>query len=96
MIKDLGKRLQEQRIKMSLSQKKVANLINVSPSLISNYEASERSPSLENLVALAALFHCSTDYLLGVDKTPMKTLDVSMLDDNQLFLLQSFLTSLAK
>ena len=95
MVQGLGSRLQEQRLKMKLSQKQAANLIDVSPSLISNYEASERTPSLENLLSLAALYHCSTDYLLGIDKIPMKSIDVSMLDDKQLFLLQQFLDSLS-
>ena len=95
MIKDLGKRLQEQRTLRNLSQKQVATSIGVSASVISNYESGERTPSIEILILLSHLYHCSADYLLGIDKADtVKLLDVSMLNDKQYQLLQSFLCSL--
>lgn len=95
MISGLGERLQEQRLAHKLSQKEVAGIIGVSPSVISNYESSERTPSLENLMALARLYHCSTDYLLGFNPLNTdKTIDVSCLSSAQRTLLQSFIDSL--
>lgn len=95
MIKGLGQRLQEQRNLRNLSQKEVASSIGVSASVISNYESGERTPSIENLISLAHLYHCSTDYLLGIDKTnKSRLLDASMLNDKQYQMLQSFLLSL--
>ena len=95
MIKDLGQRLQEQRILKNLSQKQVATSIGVSASVISNYESGERVPSVEVLVSLARLYHCSSDYLLGLDKTEnAKPLDASMLNYKQYKLLETFLLSL--
>ena len=95
MINGLGQRLQEQRILRNLSQKQVASSIGVSASVISNYESNERTPSTEILRSLAHLYHCSTDYLLGIDKSnTVKRLDVSMLNDKQYQLLQAFLLSL--
>lgn len=35
------------------------------PALISTYEKLERKPSIDKLVALADIFHVSTDYILG-------------------------------
>ena len=97
MIYGLGERLQEQRLLQNLSQKEVADIINVSPSIVSNYERSERVPSLEILVSLARLFHCSTDYLLGFQSNDNdNTLNVSMLSMEQKAVLQHFLTSLKK
>ena len=61
MIYGLGERLQEQRLLKNLSQKEVSKSIGVSASIISNYESGERTPSVEILVALARLYHCSTD-----------------------------------
>ena len=91
MINGLGQRLQEQRILRNLSQKQVASSIGVSASVISNYESNERTPSTEILRSLAHLYHCSTDYLLGIDKSnTVKLLDVSMLNDKQYQLLQAF------
>lgn len=95
MIYGLGERLQEQRLLKNLSQKEVADIINVSPSIVSNYERSERVPSLEILVSLARLYNCSTDYLLGFEKSKNdKFVDASMLNDKQLLLLQHFLDGL--
>ena len=95
MINGLGQRLQEQRILRNLSQKQVASAIGVSASVISNYESNERTPSTEILRSLEHLYHCSTDYLLGIDKSnTVKLLDVSMLNDKQYQLLQAFLLSL--
>lgn len=95
MINGLGERLQEQRLLKNLSQKEVANIINLSASIISNYENGERTPSLEILMALARLYQCSTDYLLGFEKIEHnKVLNISMLNAEQQQLLQHFLYSL--
>lgn len=67
MINGLPDRLKELRIDFSYSQKEVATKLGVSPSIISGYETGERTPSLENLLALSYLYKCSTDYLLGKD-----------------------------
>ncbi len=93
----LNKRLQEQRKQLKLSQKEVAERIHVSPSVISNYESGDRSPSLENLIALAHAYNCSTDYLLGLESSPVsKPLDTSMLTEQHQKLLQDFLMILIK
>ena len=96
MVKGLGERLQKQRLLRGLSQKQVAVSIGVSPGNVSNYESGERTPSLEKLVALADLYHCSTDYLLGFENDNTAGLDLSMLNDEQLQFLQIFLCSIKK
>lgn len=93
MINGLGERLQLQRTINHLSQKEVALTVGVSASVISNYESSGRTPSLEILVALARLYHCSTDYLLGFEKES-SIIDTSMLKPEQVLLLKQFLDSL--
>ena len=94
MVNGLGERLQKSRTILKLSQKEVANSLDVSPAVISNYEKGERTPSVEMLMALARLYHCSTDYLLGFEKDNPKSIDVSMLSDKQTALLQNFIDSL--
>lgn len=95
MIRGFGERLKNLRKARKLSQKEVANALNISVSVLSNYESSERTPSLENLVALANFYRCSTDYLLGFEKyTPTSTLDVSALSEEQIQLLRAFLNTL--
>ena len=94
MIKILTDRLKEQRELKHLSQKQVADAVNMSASIISNYENGERLPSLENLITLARFYKCSTDYLLGIEKSNSEVIDVSMLSDKQTELLKAFLDSL--
>lgn len=94
MVQGLGERLQQKRSSMKLSQKEVANAVGVNPSVISNYENGERTPSVEVLMSLASLYHCSVDYLLGIEKSSHASIDVSMLDDEQIARLQYFLSSI--
>ena len=94
MVRGLGEKLQSQRMLHKLSQKEVASVLGVSPAVISNYENGERTPSVEILMSLASLYHCSTDYLLGLRKDKNdKLIDCSMLSDKQMLLLENFLAS---
>ena len=95
MIQGLGDKLHKLRLEFNMSQKEVAGIINTSPSIISNYESGERTPSVENLMALDNLYHCSTDYLLGFQTNENdNTLDVSMLSGEQKALLQKLLATM--
>lgn len=96
MVNKLNIKLQEQRKLSKLSQKEVAKAIGVSPSIISNYESGERTPSVECLMALAGLYRCSTDYLLGLDKTNCSSyIDTSNLSASQHKLLQDFIDTIS-
>lgn len=92
MIKELPDRLREQREINGLSQRGVAKRLNVSPSIISGYETGERTPSVENLLALSYLYRCSTDYLLGKETPKVNTLvNVGDLTDNQMRLIRELI-----
>lgn len=65
MDKNMAERLIELREKNQLSQTAVAKRIGVTPALISAYEKTERNPSIDKLIALADIYHTSTDYILG-------------------------------
>jgi len=85
MIKDLPQKLKKLRIANNLSQKDVANRLDISISVVSSYETGERTPSLENFLALSHLYKCSTDYLLGKDtEKPSTILDISELPQEQI------------
>ena len=75
---DFGIRLKELRLQAGLTQKQLADQIGVTKSVISFYELRERTPSPEVLVKLAAIFHVSGDYLLGIEKG--KSIDITGLD----------------
>ena len=96
MVNNLNIKLQEQRKLLKLSQKEVAKAIGVSPSIISNYESGERTPSVECLMALAGLYRCSTDYSLGLDKTNCSSyIDTSNLSASQHKLLLDFIDTIS-
>lgn len=65
MEKSMAARLVELRMQNHLSQSSVAKRIGSTSALISAYEKQERNPSIEKLVALADVYHTSTDYILG-------------------------------
>jgi len=92
MINGLGKRLLEKRIQYNMVQKEVAAHVGVSTTMISYYENGETTPTLETIMKLAALYHCSIDYLvLGRACDECKRIDVSGLTDKECTSLQQFL-----
>lgn len=91
---DFGVKLKELRINAGLTQKQLAAQIGVTKSVISFYELQERTPSPAVLVKLAAVFHVSTDYLLGIEKG--KVLDVSGLNDDDIKVVALMVETLRK
>ena len=57
-----------------IKQKEIAQILNVSQNTYSQYETGTRQMPLEVLIALAAFYQTSTDYLLGLTdcKEPYK------------------------
>ena len=84
MIMGLSERLKEMRVKLGLSQREVAKILELSPSVVSAYETGERTPSTETLLRLSNLYKCSTDYLLGkVEEKAVAVVDITDLTDLQ-------------
>lgn len=97
MINGLCEKLREARVKLGYSQRMVAKQLNVSPSIISGYETGERTPSLENLLALSYLYRCSTDYFLGREPAKAEaTISVDGLDAHQVRLLTELVLTMRR
>ena len=95
MIKGLPDKLKMLRLKYNLSQREVADKLHVSSSIISGYETGERTPSTENILALAHLYHCTTDYLLGNNiQTKNIILDTTGLSNKQILALQALVETM--
>lgn len=60
----LGARIAALRKESGLSQAELAKQLGISPSAMGMYEQGRREPSMDTLVAMAKVFHVSTDYLL--------------------------------
>lgn len=64
--KMLGDRVKELRIRRNLTQKQLADDLNLSQSTIGMIESGKRDASNELLIKIANYFNCSTDYLLNI------------------------------
>ena len=89
-----AKRLIALREKYNFSQSDIARQIGVTPALISAYENQERKPSLDKLMALADIFHVSTDYILGrsVKTDSSVMVDVDGLSDKQIEIIRNIIS----
>ena len=59
-------RLKQLRQKHKLTQSELADILNLKPTAVSNYESQRNEPSFEKLIALSKYFDVSCDYLLGI------------------------------
>ena len=64
----IGKRLKEARLKKSMSQEELGNLLGVSKVSICGYEKGTRTPTMENFLDLIKILELEPDYVLGRDK----------------------------
>lgn len=72
---DFGSRLKKLRKQHHLTQKEVAEKLNITQVTISKYENNIIEPDNLNLNKLAELFNTSTDYLLGRTNNPSNDKD---------------------
>ena len=72
---DFGLRLQTLRTKHNMSQRELGERLERSKSVICAYENNLRMPTVEVLTNIAALFNVSVDYLVGIDKNEMISVD---------------------
>ncbi len=74
---NFGLQLKKLRLETSLTQTQLAAKLGITKSVLSYYELHDYFPPAAVLVKLAAIFHVSTDHLLGI--VPGKKPDVSSL-----------------
>jgi transcriptional regulator with XRE-family HTH domain len=61
----ISKRIKELRTEKDVTQRELANYLNLTPKMISFYESGERFPPHDIILKLSEYFNISTDYLLG-------------------------------
>jgi len=62
---DIGSKIMTLRKKFNLSQSELAKKVEVSRTIIGNYERDENTPSVDILLKIAKTFDVSIDYLIG-------------------------------
>lgn len=75
MIETIGSRIARLREQSGLSQADLAKRMNISRAGVQSWECGANSPSTDNLISLAKIFHVSTDYLLDINATSIVNLD---------------------
>jgi len=75
VMKMIGERLKEQRIKNNARQQDLAAAIGVQTSMISRYETNRDDPSDNVKVGIARFLGVSIDYLLGLIDEPVPYYD---------------------
>lgn len=63
---EFGVKIRELRKMRMLSQKDVAEYLNVTPTQISDIEKGKTAPSFQRAIMLASFFEISLDYLAGI------------------------------
>lgn len=65
-------RIKDLREDRDLTQRELAQYLHIKQNTYSQYENGQRQLPLDVLIALAAYYHTSTDYILGLteEKTP--------------------------
>ena len=94
MVANFGNILEELRVQSGMTQQQLAEKLGVTKSVVSYYELSERTPSPEILLKLAALFHVSTDFLLGKERQPKDFIDLAGLEEQDKILVRNLVVSL--
>ncbi len=92
MIDSIGSRLKQLRVNQNLRQEQVADMIGVNKKQISAYENDSRQPSYDILMRLAALYHVSTDYILGCQTN--RSIDVSGLTSVEVALISELVADM--
>lgn len=63
-------RIRDLREDNDLTQKQVAQMLNCSQQVYSNYELGQRDIPTDILIKLSAFYKVSTDYILGISDNP--------------------------
>ena len=66
----IGVKIKEYRSKLGLTQKDLADKLNVTFQAVSRWENDDVEPSFDTVKEMAKLFNCSIDDLFGVENTP--------------------------
>ncbi|RGD72937.1 helix-turn-helix domain-containing protein [Anaerofustis stercorihominis] len=64
-MNNFSKNLKYYRLQKKLTQKEMADFLNITPNAYQKYEYGKREPLLNNLIKLADFFNVSLDDLVG-------------------------------
>lgn len=74
-----SERIKELRTQKNLSQRELADRLNLAFSTVGMYESGKRNPPVETMEIIADYFNVSLDYLSGKDDLTVRLIDTSEL-----------------
>lgn len=84
-----GKKLRKLRKDNNLTQKQLADKLEITKATVSAYETNAKYPSIEVLIKISNIFNVSSDYLLGLsEKTEFQN---SNLTDEQNIIIEEII-----
>lgn len=87
-----SEKLKALRTAKKMTQKDLADKLDVAKSVVSFYESGDRSPSYDTLIKISRIFNVTTDYLLGIERERM--LDVSDLSEDSIAVVNTVIEAL--
>ncbi len=90
----ISNRIQTLREQNGMTQAALAKQLGITRSSVNAWEMGISVPSTQYIVELALIFHVSTDYLLGVERS--STLDISGLREDDVHLLYNVVEHLKR
>lgn len=77
LLEELGARIRNSRVKLGLTQKDVAGVLQVSPQAVSKWERGENAPDITLIPQLTRLLSVSSDRLLGTHIPSERTIEAT-------------------
>lgn len=75
---NIGEKIDYFIFKQGISQKKLANDLNIATTTLNGYIKNKRQPSYDTLVSIADYFNVSCDYLLNHNTNDLSTQDITL------------------
>ena len=69
-MNSIGEKIKQLRLKKGVTQKQIAEYLQVTTVTLQRFEYGDRRPSLDTLIKLCNFFNVSADYLLGLSDNP--------------------------
>lgn len=92
IYKEIGKRIKQRRKELSLTQEKLSEMLEISPTYISEIERGTGIPSLATITKLGNILKLDLDYLIlgisdtNIDKTFSKILEKIPKENQKLYI----------
>ena len=86
----LGMKIKALRQEKSITQKNLADFLEIAPATVSAYETGSNYPSVDIVIKLCKFFNVSADYLLGL--SDKKEFNMTDLTDEQYQAITSLIT----